>query len=91
MLILFESGIVYYLKRKTIDPFVDACFRATYYVYASCGSRGEAHLMKGFFNSEKFNVMKGITVVDTEAVLKIVDVDPEDEAKRVKNLSEKDL
>jgi hypothetical protein len=35
--------------------------------------------------------MKGITVVDTEAVLKIVDVDPEDEAKRVKNLSDKDL
>jgi len=87
VLILFESGVVYYFKRKTIDPFIDACFRATYYVYASCGRSGEAHLMKGFYNNEKFNVMKGITVVDTEAVLKIVDLDPEDEAKRVKNLS----
>lgn len=63
-----------------MDPVIDACFRGTYYVYASLGSIGEAHLMQGFLNSEKFNVMKGITVVDTEAVLNIVDVDPEEEA-----------
>jgi len=35
--------------------------------------------------------MKGINVVDTEAVLKIVDLDPEEEASRIEKLSEKDL
>jgi len=82
-LVLLEIGVFGCLKRSFLKPIWNCVLRVC---YATC-----CKLFCCCKKSENKDIMKGINVVDTEAVLKIVDQDPELEASRVEKLSEKDL
>jgi len=79
-LVLFEVGLFRYLKRKVFNRVFDSIHRTILYLYACISGDSSMHMGSQFSD---FNAMKGLSVVDTEAVLKIVDQDPLDEAKRV--------
>lgn len=79
---MFEIGVFSLLKRIFVSPFWNCFHRICSAIWSKVGCCNK---------DQTLNIMSGINAVDTEAVLRIVDQDPEEEAKRVQKLSENDL
>ena len=67
-------GVFSFIKRKFFYPIWNCFHRVSHIIYIKvcCGGK-----------NENLDIMQGINAVDTEAVLRIVDKDPEAEAERV--------